>query len=86
MIPQLVTVKVRRRTGRTFRVWIPLLPIALVFSPLLVLSVLVGVTACLIYRVHPGRALAGMWRLLCALRGVRLDIEQARTAVLVTIS
>jgi len=84
-MPQLVTVRVRRPAGRPIRLWIPLLPIVLVFSPLLVLSVLVGVVACVIYRVNPVRALAGMWRLLSALSGVRLDIEQARTAVLVTI-
>ena len=85
MMPQLVTVRVRRPAGRPIRLWIPLLPIVLVFSPLLVLSVLVGVVACVICRINPVQALAGMWRLLSALSGVRLDIEQARTAVLVTI-
>jgi hypothetical protein len=86
MMPQLVTVKVQRRAGRPVRLWIPLLPIVLVFSPLLILGVLVGVVACVIYRINPVRALAGMWRLLSALPGARFDIEQARTAVLVTIS
>jgi hypothetical protein len=85
MMPQLVTVRVGRPARRPIRLWIPLLPIVLVFSPVLVLSVLVGVVACVIYRINPVRALAGMWRLLSALSGVRLDIEQARTAVLVTI-
>jgi hypothetical protein len=85
MMPQLVTVRVRRPARRPIRLWIPLLPIVLVFSPLLVLSVVVGVVACLIYRINPVGALRGMWRLLSALSGVRLDIEQAHTAVLVTI-
>jgi hypothetical protein len=85
MMPQLVTVRVRRPARRPIRLWIPLLPIVLVFSPLLVLSILVGVVACVMYRINPVRALGGMWRLLSALSGVQLDIEQARTAVLVTI-
>jgi hypothetical protein len=85
MIAQLVTVRVRRPAGRPIRLWIPLLPVVLVFSPLLVLGVLVGVVACVIYRINPGRALGAMWRVLSALSGVRLDIEHARTAVFVTI-
>jgi hypothetical protein len=84
-MPQLVTVKVQRRARKPVRLWIPLLPIVLVFSPLIILGVLVGVVACVIYRINPARALAGMWRLLSALPGARFDIEQARTAVLVTI-
>jgi hypothetical protein len=84
-MPQLVTVKVQRRARRPVRLWIPLLPIVLVFSPLLILGVLVGVVACVIYRINPVRALAGMWRLLSAMSGARFDIERARTAVLVTI-
>ena len=86
MMPQLVTVRIRRANGRRHRFWVPVLPIALVLSPLLILATVVAAVACLIYSINPFRALGGMWRLFSALRGSRIDVEQGRTAVLVSIS
>ena len=86
MMPQLVTVRIRTGNGRKHRFWVPVLPIALVFSPLLILAGVVAVIACLIYHINPFRALGGMWRLFTALRGSRVDVEHGRSAVLVTIS
>ena len=86
MMPQLVTVRIRGRNGRSHRFWVPVLPIVLVFSPLLLLAAVVTAIACLIYHINPFRALGGMWRLFTALRGSRVDIEHGRSAVLVTIS
>jgi hypothetical protein len=50
-----------------------------------VLAVLVGAVACLVYRVSVVRALGTGWRIVSALPGTRVDIEQGRSAVLVTI-
>jgi len=86
MMPQLVTVRIRRANGRRHRFWVPVLPIALVLSPLLILATVVAAVACVIYHINPFRALGGMWRLFSALRGSRFDIEQGRTAVFVAIS
>ena len=86
MMPQLVTVRIRGDNGRSHRFWVPILPIVLVLSPLLILAVVVAAIACLIYRINPYRALGGVWRLLGALRGSRIDVQQGRSAVLVTIS
>jgi hypothetical protein len=86
MMPQLVTVRFRGENGRTHRFWVPVLPIALVLSPLLILAAVVAAIACLIYRIDPVRALGGMWQLFTAMRGSRIDVEQGRMAVLVTIS
>jgi hypothetical protein len=58
----------------------------LVFSPVLILAVIVGLVACLAYRIRPVRALGSLWLLFGALRGTRVDIEHGRTAVLVTIT
>ncbi|GHJ43513.1 hypothetical protein Cs7R123_08550 [Catellatospora sp. TT07R-123] len=84
-MPQLVTVRVARPHGRPIRVWVPVLLVALLLSPVLILAVPAGIVACLVYRVSVTRAFAAAWRLLCALRGTRFDIEQGRTAVLVSI-
>jgi hypothetical protein len=57
----------------------------LVFSPIVVLAVLVAAVACLVYRVNVVRALGTGWRIVAALPGTRVDVEQGRRAVLVTI-
>ncbi|MGW4033252.1 hypothetical protein ACWEFL_28815 [Streptomyces sp. NPDC004838] len=85
MIPQLVTVRRRRPDGRWRRLYVPVLPVALVASPLLLLAVLGGVVACLATRVSPVGALRGMGRLLWALPGTRFEFEEGRTALLVSI-
>lgn len=85
MIPQLVTVRLRRPHGRRLRLYVPVLPALLVLSPLLLLAVLVGLVACLVFRVGPVGALRGTGRLLGALPGTRIEIEQGRTAVLVSV-
>ncbi|MEU5883037.1 hypothetical protein [Spirillospora sp. NPDC047279] len=82
MIPQLVTVRRRRRSGRWSRLYVPVVPVLLVLSPLLLLAVLV---TCLVFRVSPVGALRGIGRLLWALPGTRFEYEQGRTAVLVSV-
>lgn len=84
-MPQLLTVRVKTPGGRPIRIWVPVLPVVLVLSPVLVLAVLVAAAACLVYRVSVVGALGSGWRVVSALPGTRVDVEQGRTAVLVTI-
>lgn len=84
-MPQLLTVRVKRPNGRPIRIWVPVLPVVLVFSPVVVLAVLAAAVACFVYRVGVVRILGAGWRVVSALPGTRVDIEQGRTAVLVTI-
>jgi len=85
MIPHLVTVGHRRTDGRRLRLYVPVLPVLLVLSPLLLLAVLVGLVACLATRVSTVGALRGTGQLFCALPGTRFEIEDGRTAVLVSV-
>jgi hypothetical protein len=85
MIPQVVTVRRRRRDGRRLRLYVPVVPVLLVLSPLLLLAVLAGLVACLAIRVSPAGALRGTGQLLWALPGTRIEFEQGRTAVLVSV-
>jgi hypothetical protein len=85
MIPQLVTVRVKPRSGRRVRVWVPVLPVLLILSPVLVLAVAVAAVACLVYRIRVFPALGSGWRIVSALPGTRFDLEYAHTAVLVSI-
>jgi hypothetical protein len=85
MIPQLVTVHLRQRGGRRLRLYVPVLPVAVVLSPLLLLAVVGGLVACRITSVSPTGALRGVGRLLWTLPGTSFEIEQGPTAVLVSI-
>ncbi|GAA3241272.1 hypothetical protein GCM10020216_066950 [Nonomuraea helvata] len=84
-MPQLVTVGVKRPDRRRIRIWVPVLPVVLVLSPVLVLAVLGGAVACHVYRIDVMRALGTGWRIVSALPGTRFDVEFSRTAVLVAI-
>jgi hypothetical protein len=86
MIPHLVTVRRRRADGRWQRLYVPVLPVLLVLSPLLLIAVPAGLVACLATRVSPVSALRGTGQLLWALPGTRIEVEQGRTAVLVSVS
>ena len=85
MIPMLVTVRYRRSDGRWLRLYLPVLLVALVLSPLLLLVLLAGLVACLVFRVSPVGALRGGGRLLWALPGARFEIEDGPMAVLVSV-
>ena len=63
----------------------PVLPVVLVLLPVLVLAVLAAAVACRVHRVSVARALGAGWHTVSALPGTRVDIEQGRTAVLVTV-
>jgi hypothetical protein len=84
-MPQLVTVRVRRSPGRPIRIWVPVLPVMVLLSPLLFLAAVAAAVACLIYQVRVARAFGAGWRLFCALPGARLDIEEGSMALFVSI-
>jgi hypothetical protein len=85
MIPQLVTVRYHRPGGHWLRLYVPVVPVLLVLSPLLLLAVLAGLIACVATEVSPLGALRGAGQLIGALPGARFEIEEGGTAVLVSI-
>jgi hypothetical protein len=85
MIPNLVTVRYRSEGHRGVRLYIPVLPVALVLSPLLVLAVVGGLVACVIFKVSPAGALRGLGRVLWALPGTRIEFEDGEMAVLISV-
>jgi hypothetical protein len=85
MMPQVVSVRVRSERGRRLRLWAPVLPTLLVLTPLVLLALVASAVACLVNRINPIRMFYLAWRLLWALGGTRIEIEQGRTAVLVDI-
>lgn len=86
MIPQLVTVGYRGSAGRRWlRLYVPVVPATLLLSPLLLLAVLGGLVACLIFRVSPVGALGGVWRLMWAMPGTRFEMDDGQMAALLIV-
>ena len=85
MMPQLVTIHNRRRDGRWLRLYVPILPVLVVLSPILLLAVLGGLVACLVFRISPAGAARAIGHLLMALRGTQIELEQGHMAVLVSV-
>ena len=86
MMPQVVTVHVHHGQKRSIRLWIPLLPVFVVLSPLLLVAAFILVVTCVVYRISPGPAFGAIWHLLSALRGFNLEVQQGRHGVLVNIT
>lgn len=84
-MPQLVTVRVKRPNHRTVRLWVPVLLVVIVLSPVLLLALLGGIVVGYVYRIDSLRTLRGVWRVISALPGTRFDVEYDRTAFLVII-
>ena len=59
-------------------VWLVLLPILIVLSPLIAI-------ACLVGGVNPFRALSALWEICRALKGTLVEVEDYRQGVLVQI-
>jgi hypothetical protein len=85
MMPWVVSGRFRDGRGRWHRLWIPVLPVVLLLSPLLLLALLVAVPVCLVHRVNPVRALVGCVALVAALAGTDIDIDQDGTALVLRI-
>jgi hypothetical protein len=85
MMPHLLRLQVRQPNHRTFRLWIPVLPVLVVLSPLLLLASLAAIIACLVLRINPIRTLVAAGRLLCALKGTHVEVDQPEALVLLDI-
>ncbi|HTU72625.1 MAG TPA: hypothetical protein VMG38_03820 [Trebonia sp.] len=85
MIPQLVTLRYRGPGGRWLRLYLPVLPAAVLLSPLLILAVLAGLIACVTFGISPTSELRGAGHLLWALPGTRVEIEDGQTTLLVSV-
>jgi hypothetical protein len=85
MIPLIAVISVRHAKGRVrlwaplFLVWLLLLPLALVLSP-------IALAACALNRIDPIRACRAAALLLAGLSGLLIEVESPAARVLVRIS
>ncbi|MEV3871398.1 hypothetical protein [Streptomyces sp. NPDC049906] len=81
MIPRSVTVRLHRSDGRRRRLHVPVPPVLLVLSPLVLLVAVAGAVVCLATRIPPLGALRAVGGVLWALPGTLCELERGRTAV-----
>jgi hypothetical protein len=85
MIPLVAVVSLRGRESRTLRIWVPLILLWLLLVPIvLVLSPLIF-AGCLACRVNPFRALSVTWQILRALNDTECEIEHRSAGVSICV-
>jgi len=75
MIPFVAVVSLRNQESRTFRLWIPLFLVWLLLLPLAALISPLIFIVCLFCRVNPFRGVAVMWQILNALADTDVEVE-----------
>jgi hypothetical protein len=85
MIPFFAIVRIARRSGRSFRLWLPLFLIWLLLAPIVLVLLPFLFLYCVFVRINPFRAFATVWGVLSALRGTHIEVTTGRDAVLVRI-
>ena len=85
MMPRVDSAPVQSGRHHRVRLWVPLVLVLLLLSPLLLVAALILAVVCLAYGIHPGRTVIACWRLLTALRGLRVEVHQGRTDVLIRV-
>lgn len=85
MMPLLAFLRIRGRSNRGFRLWIPLFLIWLLLLPLVLVISPFAFIACLAGQVNPFRAFAVLWQVLAGLRNTHVEITQGPTLVLIRV-
>ncbi|OIQ67203.1 hypothetical protein GALL_512220 [mine drainage metagenome] len=71
----------RPRRDRSIRIWIPVTPILLLFSPLILLVLGIAVLLPRPIGIHPASLILGIGRFLASLNGTQVDVEQERRSI-----
>ena len=85
MIPLVALVSLRGKESRTFRLWIPLVLVWLLLVPLAVLLSPLLLVACLVCRANPFRGVSALWQILTALSNTEFEVDHRSAGVSVYI-
>ena len=85
MIPFVAVVSLRNRESLTFRLWVPLILVWLLFVPLMVLLSPLILVASLACRVNPFRGFVVVWQVLSALRETEFELDRRSAGVSICI-
>lgn len=73
------------RPRRPIRLWLPLTPILILLSPILLLALGIAVFLPRPLGVNPAHVVLGVGRMLLALSGAHIEVESPRASVLIKI-
>lgn len=76
---------VRNRHRTKVHIWVPLLLLLVLLSPILLLLAMMGAVVLKAKGLPPGRTLAGVGRVLLALPGTRIQVEAPDASVHIVI-
>lgn len=82
MIPLWASLRLRRADGRMFRLGLPLFLLWLLLLPFALLLAPIALVACLLSRINPLSACAGLWNVASASRGTHIDVVAPRARFL----
>ncbi len=80
-----VTRRVDQAPGRPIRLWLPLTPLLVLFSPLILLVLAVAVFLPRPIGVNPIHIILGVGRVLSSLSGTRIEVENDHRPVTINI-
>lgn len=85
MIPLFLSLKVKRISGRSFRLWLPLILVWLILLPVVLLLLPFVFIALLIVGSKPFQALKIFYEIFCALRGIDIEVIDSESAFVLSI-
>lgn len=85
MIPHIIRLRIRRPSHRAIRLWIPVLPVLILLSPLFLLAAVAATITYLVMRINPVRAFVALGRVLRSARGTRIEIDLPEAQVSIDI-
>ncbi|MCI3131905.1 hypothetical protein [Phenylobacterium aquaticum] len=71
----------RPKPDRAIRLWVPVTPILLLLSPLILLVLGVAVLLPKPFGMHPATMILGVGRFLASLNGTQVDVERERRSI-----
>ncbi len=86
MIPLFLVVSIRAQGQRRFRLWLPLVLIWLLLSPLLLVAIPVVMIVGALAGMNPFAALWNLLAVFCALAGTHVEVEAPDASVLVHVT
>jgi hypothetical protein len=71
-----------RQRRRPIRIWVPIVPVLVVLSPLLVPALVIGMA---VVGVNPARGLLAVWRVVWSARGLQVHVQDHDTMIRIII-
>jgi uncharacterized membrane protein len=83
VIPLLLVLRIRNERGRRVNLYLPLFLVWVLLAPLALVALVVLCVVAPFRGIAPHRVLPAVWRVICGLRGLRVDVDSPEARVFV---